>query len=174
MTGGVIHETTQEEKRVYQVLEDLGIEYTVYYHEPLFGYEDAEKEGYHQQGLNLKNLMVREKKREEHYLVVLKDDVRLDFKRYKELTGWSSKMTFAGDEDLVKYLGVHAGACSVFGLINDRDKHVTVVLDKYITGADPEEKINFHPNVNTATVAMKVKDLYKFLKWTGNLVILEK
>ena len=173
MNSALVHETTEEEKRVYEVLEELGIEYQVHYHEALVGADDAEKEGYHQRGLNLKNLLVREKKREEHYLVIIKDDSRLDFKRYKELTGWSSKMTFAEDEDLFKYLGVHRGACSVFGLINDKDKHVTVVLDNYVTEASMDEDINFHPNVNTATVSIKVKDFYKFLDWTGNRVIRE-
>ncbi|NLD20477.1 MAG: prolyl-tRNA synthetase associated domain-containing protein [Clostridiales bacterium] len=173
MSDKLNHQITEEEKRVYEVLDDLGIRYTVCYHAPIFGHEDAEKEGYHQPGLNLKNMMVRERKKEEHYLVVIKDDARLDFKRYKELTGWSSKMTFASDDDLVKYLGVHAGSCSVFGLINDKGNHITVVLDKYVTSADPEEKINFHPNVNTATVTMKVKDFYKFLEWAGNPVIKE-
>lgn len=169
--GNLNHETTEAEKRVYRVLDDLGIQYVVNYHEAIFGHEDAEKFGYHQPGLNLKNLMVREKKKDEHYLVILKDDSRLDFKKYKELTGWSSKMTFAGDEDLVKYLGVHAGSCSVFGLINDEANHITVVLDDYITEAAPEEKISFHPNINTATLTMKVRDLYTFLEWSGNRVL---
>ncbi|MDO4546137.1 MAG: YbaK/EbsC family protein [Bacillota bacterium] len=173
MVKDLKHEMTEKEREVYRVLDDLDIEYTVCYHEPIFGHEDAMKAGYHQPGLNLKNMLVRERKKEEHYLVILQDEARLDFKRYKELTGWSSKMTFAGDEDLMKYLGVHAGACSVFGLMYDKDNHVTVVLDKYITSAGPEERINFHPNVNTATVGMKVKDFYKFLDWVGNPVIKE-
>lgn len=167
------HITTEEEKKVYEVLDKLGIEYVVHYHEAFFSAEDAEKEGYHQPGLNLKNLLVREKKRDEHYLVIIKDDARLDFKKYKELTGWSSKMTFAGDDDLMKYLGVHPGSCSVFGLINDKDKHLVVVLDKFVTSADMEENISFHPNINTATVTMKVKDLYTFLDWAGNKVVKE-
>lgn len=162
---------TEEEKSVYQVLNDLGIQYTVHYHEALFGQEDADKEGYHQPGLNLKNMLVREKKKDEHYLVLLKDDDRLDFKKFKPMTGWSSKMTFARDEDLMKYLGVHAGSCSIFGLINDKEKHVIVVLDDYITSADLDESISFHPNINTATLTMKVRDLYTFLEWTGNKVV---
>lgn len=82
-------------------------------------------------------------------------------------------MTFAGDDDLMKYLGVHPGSCSVFGLINDKDKHLVVVLDKFVTSADMEENISFHPNINTATVTMKVKDLYTFLDWAGNKVVKE-
>lgn len=173
MTDKNSNEITAEEKAVYEVLDSLGIEYVVHYHEAFFSSDDADKEGYHQPGLNLKNMLVREKKRDEHYLVVIKDDDRLDFKKYKELTGWTSKMTFAPDEDLMKYLGVHPGSASVFGLINDKDKHVTVVLDEFVTGADMDEPISFHPNINTATLTMKVRDLYTFLDWAGNKVIKE-
>lgn len=164
-------EGKEREQAVYNVLDELNIKYSVKYHEPIFGEQDYDKECYHMPGLNLKNILIREKKKEEFYLVILKDDERLDFKKYKPFTGWSSKVTFAGDEDLVKYLGVHAGSCSVFGLINDVEHKVTVVIDDYVTRSDSEELINFHPNINTATLTMKVKDLFTFLDWTTNKVI---
>jgi Ala-tRNA(Pro) deacylase len=50
---------------------------------------------------------------------------------------------------LKKYLGLTPGAVSPYGLIHDRTKEVQVVVDQSLTKA---EYVNFHPNVNTATI----------------------
>ncbi len=164
----------EEKQKVYEILKELGIGYKVCRHAPLVGAEDSHVSGYHQPGLNVKNLLLRDKKTEEIYMVVLKDDARLDFKKYKEVVGWSKKTSFADEEDLKKYLGVSRGACSVFSLINDREKKVRVVISEYITKAAEDEEISFHPNDNTATVTISVKDMKRFLIWTGNNVIFER
>jgi Ala-tRNA(Pro) deacylase len=52
-------------------------------------------------------------------------------------------------------------------LINDRQKEVIVVLDEDLKKAG---RVNFHPNVNTATVGLSLQDFEKFLAWTGNTV----
>ena len=49
-----------------------------------------------------------------------------------------------------------------------------VVLGKEIAEADPDTIINFHPNVNTATISLKVSDMFRFLDRRGNRVICEK
>ncbi len=163
----------EEQQKVYDILKELDIEYRVCRHAPLVGAEDRHVPGYHQPGLNVKNLVLKDKKTQEIYMVVLKDDARLDFKKYKEIAGWSKKISFADEEDLKKYLGVSRGSCSVFSLINDREKRVRVVISEYIAKAPENEKISFHPNDNTATVTISVKDMYRFLAWTGNDVIHE-
>ncbi len=55
----------------------------------------------------------------------------------------------------MRYLGLETGAVSPFGLINDRQKEVRVVVDQDLKNA---ERINFHPNVNTATVGIDFTD----------------
>ena len=94
-------------------------------------------------------------------------------KHFAAITGWSKKATFASDEDIYHYLGVHIGSCSVFGIINDKKNHITVVLENAIGHADPDDIINFHPNVNTVTVSITIRDMFRFLEWSGNRVILE-
>ena len=39
-------------------------------------------------------------------------------------------MSFASEERLFRYLGLTTGAVSPFGLINDRDRCVKVLIDK--------------------------------------------
>jgi Ala-tRNA(Pro) deacylase len=48
-----------------------------------------------------------------------------------------------------------------------------VVLEKVIGHANPDAIINFHPNVNTVTVSITIRDMFRFLEWAGNKVILE-
>jgi Ala-tRNA(Pro) deacylase len=42
-----------------------------------------------------------------------------------------------------------------------------VILDEDLKSAS---RVNFHPNVNTATVGLSREDFEKFLAWTGNSV----
>ena len=163
----------QLELEVYEVLDKLNIPYTKETHEACFTVDQAKECGLNRPGINVKNLVILDKKTEEHYMVILTDDRRLDFKHFAAITGWSKKATFASDEDIYAYLGVHIGSCSVFGIINDKKNHVTVVLEKAIGLADKDAIINFHPNVNTATISLTIADMFRFLEWAGNKVILE-
>ena len=166
-------EQDNTEKQVYEVLDRLSIPYARDFHEACFTVEQAKAQGLNRPGINVKNLVILDKKTGEHFMVILEDERRLDFKHFSEITGWSKKATFASDEDIFAYLGVHIGSCSVFGIINDKKNHVTVVLERTIGHAAPDAIINFHPNVNTATVSLTIRDLFRFLEWAGNQVILE-
>lgn len=166
-------DVAQVEQQVYDTLNFLQIPYTRDTHEACFTVEQAKTHGLNRPGINVKNLVIFDKKTGEHYMVILTDDRRLDFKHFAALTGWSKKATFASDEDIFSYLGVHIGSCSVFGILSDKKNHVVVVLEKAIAQADPKDIINFHPNVNTVTVSITIADLFRFLDWSGNRVILE-
>ncbi len=44
---------------------------------------------------------------------------------------------------------------------------------KGANGQKKEEKVNFHPNRNTATLSVKKEDFLKFLAYTKNKIIWE-
>jgi Ala-tRNA(Pro) deacylase len=67
----------------------------------------------------------------------------------------------------MRYLGLETGAVSPFGLINDAQNEAQVIIDQDLRKA---EHVNFHPNVNTATVGISFVDFKKFLSWCGNSV----
>ena len=67
----------------------------------------------------------------------------------------------------MRYLGLEVGAVSPFGLLNDSRKEVRVVIDQDLKNA---EGVNFHPNVNTATVGLSFSDFQKFLSFCENPV----
>ena len=153
-------------KDIYKVLEELGISYKKYEHPPVFTVEEADRHRGEMQGGTTKNLFLRNKKGKRHYLLVLESDRKVDIKKMQELLGESS-LSFASPERLMKYLGLEPGSVSPFGIINDEAGEVIVVMD---AGLLRHETVHYHPNVNTATLAVSREDFQRFLDQSGNEV----
>lgn len=156
----------ESEQKLYEVLKRLGISYIRHEHSPVFTVEEAEKHWENISGAHCKNLFLRNKKGNRHYLVILESSKQADIKALTKKLG-EDRLSFASGERLVRYLGLETGAVSPFGLINDSKKEVQVVIDQDLK---KEARINFHPNVNTATVGVDFKDFEKFLAWCGNSI----
>lgn len=157
---------TGKEKEVYHVLEKLGISFERYPHPPVFTVEQAEKYWENITGTHCKNLFLRNKKGSRHYLVVMKASKKADLKSLTDKLG-EDRLSFASSRRLDRFLGQEAGSVSPFGLINDRDKKVEVIIDSDLKRS---EKVNFHPNVNTATIGIDFSAFEKFLNWCGNRI----
>ncbi|AOT68655.1 prolyl-tRNA synthetase associated domain-containing protein [Geosporobacter ferrireducens] len=154
----------EKEKKVYEVLEALKISYLKYEHIPIYTIEEANQLNLDMQGQHCKNLFVRDKKGEKHYLVIIEESKKVDLKSLSKQIE-STNLSFASEERLLRYLGLTPGAVSPFGLVNDMEKHVEVLLDSDLTDL---KHISFHPNVNTATITLRFEDFKKFLNWCGN------
>jgi len=157
---------SEKEEKVFAVLDELGISYIRHEHPPVYTVEEAEKQWTEIIGAHCKNLFLRNKKGNRHYLVILEASKVADLKSLNKLLG-EDRLSFASENRLMKYLGLETGAVSVFGLINDKENHVKVVIDDDLKKADA---VNFHPNVNTATVGISFPDFEKFVAWCGNPV----
>ena len=83
---------------------------------------------------------------------------KLDIKNLNTLT--EDKLKFASEEYLKLKLGLIPGSVSLFGILNNKEKDVNIYIDEEVF---KEEKIAFHPNVNTATLFIKTKDMKKIL-----------
>ena len=129
------------ETRVYKVLDELGISYARHEHPPVFTVEEAEKHWTQITGAHCKNLFLRNKKGNRHYLVILEASKVADLKSLNKLLG-EDRLSFASAERLMKFLGLETGAVSAFGLINDTENHVQVVIDEDLKQA---AAVNFHP-----------------------------
>ncbi len=64
----------------------------------------------------------------------------------------------------MEYLGVAPGSVTLFAIINDPERKVTLVLDEALFALDP---VNFHPLKNDATTAISPADLLKFVRSLG-------
>lgn len=154
------------ECRVLEVLQILGISYLRYEHPPVFTVEQAEVHWQGISGGHCKNLFLRNKKGNHHYLVILEASKNADLRTLTNKL-CEDRLSFGSPERLKRHLGLEPGAVSPFGLINDRGKDVVVVIDEDLK---KEERLNFHPNVNTATLNLAFSDFEKFLAWTGNSI----
>ncbi len=155
---------TQEEQKVYDVLEMLEIQYARYEHKPIYTIKEANELDIFIAGKHCKNLFLRNRKGNVHFLVILDEAKKVDLKLLTNQLGCKS-LSFASKERLDRYLGLKPGAVSPFGLINDTQRSVEVLIDEELVGVN---RICFHPNVNTTTISITYQDFQKFIKWTGN------
>jgi len=158
---------TEKEAQVYRYLDDLGISYTRYEHPPVYTVEEAEKYWKDITGAHTKNLFLRDNKGKRHFLVVLEQSRELSLDEMSKTLN-AGKLSFASERRLEKYLGLGTGAVSPFGLINDQGKKVEFVMDENLK---KYQWINFHPNVNTATITISVEDFLRFVEATQHRIL---
>lgn len=111
-----------------------------------------------------KNLLLRNRKGDRHYLVCLAADRRLDLHALSERLQ-QGRLFFASERELEELLGIAPGAVSPFGVLNDPAKRVRLLLDEHLSHA---EAYSFHPNDNRATVVARAEFL-RYFALTGHL-----
>ncbi|HZJ76130.1 MAG TPA: prolyl-tRNA synthetase associated domain-containing protein [Oscillospiraceae bacterium] len=152
---------------VYRILDMLSISYNKFTHPAMNTIEELNK--YNTEGddiVHCKNLFLRNSKGDKHYLVITEPDKRTNTRSLAKQIE-STRLSFASSERLEKYLGLDPGAVSPFGLINDKNKDVEVLIDRDI---DSRRKITFHPNINTVSVTISYDDFQRYIKWCGNKI----
>lgn len=152
---------TENEQKVYDVLEKIDIPYTRYEHEAVYTIEELDSQNINFDGKHCKNLFTRNRKGDIHYLIVVDGSKKVDLKKLSEQIG-STPLSFASEERLYKHLALKPGSVTPMGLINNIDKKVRVIIDKDLMDL---ESIGVHPNVNTATIVLSCQNLKKFLEW---------
>jgi len=156
-----------EEARVYEALKELGIAWVRNEHPPVFTVEEAEKHWTGIEGAHCKNLFLRNKKGNHHYLVIIESSKQADLRKLNGRLD-EDRLSFGSPERLRRFLGLDPGSVSPFGLINDAGREVVVVVDQDLRTM---KAVNFHPNVNTSTVGISFPDFERFLAWRGNRVL---
>ena len=111
-----------------------------------------------------KNLFFRNHKGNRHYLVIMESTHAMDIHSIERMLH-QGKLSFASPERMMKYLGVKPGSVSLFTLVNDTEKAVTLFVDSKLLNV---EKVSFHPNDNRASLVISSADMLKFIKNTGN------
>ena len=142
----------------------LGIKTTTVEHPPLHSVEDSRALRGDIPGGHTKNLFVKDKKNR-LFLLVSSETTAIDLKRVHEKIGAQGRVSFGSADLLAEVWGVRPGAVTPFGAINDEAGKVRVVLDEAMMR---QERLNFHPLVNTRTTGLKSADLIKFLRATGH------
>ena len=147
--------------KIYSFLDTNNISYERFDHPAVFTCEESAKYCPPMPGASIKNLFLYDKKTEQHFLAVVPDEKRVDFKALKKLLDVSN-LSFASEERLQKYLGVAPGSVTILGLINDITQAVTVIFDESLRN----QALQCHPLINTATLVIPFNDIEKFLSLT--------
>ena len=155
------------ERQVLDVLDRLKIPFVRHEHPPVATVEEAEKHWTDLRATHCKNLFLRNKKGNRHYLVIAPAVKAVDLRRLNERLG-EDRLSFASPERLRRCLALEPGSVSPFGLINDAAKEVKVVVDEELFLA---HALGFHPNVNTTTLEISTADFARFLAWCGNPLV---
>ena len=147
------------------LLDRLKIAYVVHRHPPLRTVEDSKAQRGNMPGLHIKNLFLRDRKKQ-NFLVVAEEDRQIDMKSLNQKIG-CERLSFGSAERLFEMLGVRPGAVSPLTLINDADQKVHLALDIALR---TNEIIYAHPLVNDITLGIEGQYLQQFFAYTGHEV----
>lgn len=155
----------EKEIRVYRLLDALDIRFQRIDHESVNTMEASAEINSMLDAIVCKNLFLWDSKKEHFYLLMVAGDKKF---RSGEIAGQigSTRLSFAPAEYMEAYLDITPGSVSIMGLMNDREKHVELLVDEEVPKA---EYLGCHPCVNTASLRIKTKDvLERFLPAVGH------
>lgn len=144
----------EKEIRTYDFLDKLNIEYERVDHpaaETMEMCEEAEKA----LGVKIcKNLFLCNRQKTVFYLLLMPGDKPF---KTKDLSAQinSARLSFADGEMMEKYLDITPGSLSVLGLMNDKEREVTLLIDEDVLS---EEYFGCHPCINTSSLKIKTSD----------------
>jgi Ala-tRNA(Pro) deacylase len=145
------------------VFSTLGIDSLSWSHPPLFSVGDGADFEHLMPGGHTKNLFLKDKKGKVWLVSALQETV-IDLKGLARRLGIAGHLSFGKAELLLEVLGVIPGSVTPFGLLNDKNRAVTPVLDAAMLRCD---RLNFHPLRNDVTTNITPKALLSFLKHLG-------
>ena len=151
-------------EEILSLLNEQGITYHYQMHGAVQTIDDVDSAGVIREGVVLKNLFLKDGKGKKHFPICVPETRHTDFKEIGEQIG-AKKLGLASAERLEKYLGVEQGCVSPFGILNDLEKTVTVIMDQTL---EDDTIIGVHPNDTTASVWLKYGDMKKVIIQNGN------
>ena len=102
-----------------------------------------------------KNLFLCNRQKTKFYLLMIPGDKKFLTKNLSAQIN-SARLSFAGEEEMLKYLDITPGSVSVLGLMNDHDNAVQLLIDSDVLQS---EYVGCHPCINTSSLRMKTRDL---------------
>ncbi len=151
----------ERETAVYDLLDQLGIEYERTDHEPANTMEACNEIDKILGTIICKNLFLCNRQKTQFYLLMMPGEKPFKTKDITSQIG-CARLSFADPEQMEEYLHIKPGAVSIMGLMNDVDNHVQLLLDRPVVES---ETLGCHPCVSTSSLKINTKDILdKFLK----------
>lgn len=150
-------------KSLLRKLETAGIPYQLHHHAPVFTVAESEKLKTTIEGLECRNLFLRDKKGS-MFLITAGNDTKIDLKELPALLG-CGRLSFGSAERLWENLGIRPGSVNPFCIMNAQPGQVQLILDAAIMSA---HVMNVHPMDNAMTIGLSPADLLRFVGEYGH------
>lgn len=156
---------TERELEIYDFLDALGVPYARVDHAPAMTMADCERTDAVLGTAMCKNLFLTNRQGTAFYLLLMPGDKPFRTKNLSAALG-VARLSFGTPEKMEELLGVLPGSATVLGLACDKEREITLVIDREVLAG---EYIGCHPMVNTASLRIKMSDLLdKILPATGH------
>lgn len=146
----------EKERRCYELLNKLGIDFDRVDHEPAETMEACQEIEKVLCAPICKNLFLCNRQQTSFYLFLCPGDKPFRTKDFSKLIG-SSRLSFGPAEHMERLLDITPGSVSILGLMNDINGEVTLVVDKDLLD---EEFFGCHPCINTSSLRLRTKDVF--------------
>ena len=147
-----------KEKRCYDLLDSLGIEYYRCDH------PDANADTMEAcleidailEATVCKNLFLCNRQHTEFYMLMMPGDKPFKTKEISSQIN-SARLSFASAEEMEAFLDITPGSVSIMGLMNDKDNRVKLLVDKDVLVG---EFLGCHPCINTSSLKLSTSDAF--------------
>lgn len=146
-----------KEERVYDLLDQLNIDYQRIDHEEANTMEVCLEIEKTLKSTICMNLFLVNSNKSQYYLLMLKENKKFKTKVISKQIN-SSRLSFGSDEKMLEYLDITPGSVSLLGLMNDHDFKVQLLMDKDLL---QDEYLGCHPCINTSSLRIKMKDVFE-------------
>lgn len=154
-------------KGIYELLDNHRFLYETHEHAPVYTIEELGALNLPHSEQIVKNLFLRDDKKENYYLVTVPGHKTVNLKSLSKKIS-SRKLSFASEESLRALLMLEKGHVTPLGVLNNTQKNVIVVFDKSLQN----ERIGIHPMENTATIFIAFTDIKKLIENHGNAIVI--
>ena len=145
----------EKEVRVYDLLDNLGVNYQRIDHEAAMTMEACVAIDEVMGATMCKNLLLCNRQCTAFYLLLLPGDKPFKTSILSKQIG-SSRLSFASGEYMERFLDITPGSLSVLGLMNDKEQQVQLLIDEEVLSG---EYIGCHPCINTSSLRLRTCDL---------------
>ena len=160
LRGGLMNK-----EKIYEFLKSRDIWYEITEHDAVYNMEELAEVSLPYPEYDAKNIFVCDDKKNNYYLISVKNNKRVDLKKFRKDNN-TRPLSFVREDALLDIMNLKPGSVGPFGILNDDKNIVQFYLDKeFLSG---KEIIGIHPNDNRATVWLKVNDLLDIIKEHGN------
>lgn len=144
-----------KEQRVYTLLDSLGVSYNRLDHDPTETIDNCHEVD-QLLGIHIcKNLFLCNAQKTSFYLLMMPGEKKFRTAAFSKKMG-CSRLSFADAGHMEEFLDITPGSVSVLGLMNDKENHVRLVIDRDIL---KEEYVGCHPCINTSSLKISREDL---------------